>query len=55
MLGISEVISIYGLQKRFGRKLAFDLTVDAGEVYGFLGPNGASVRNYRCAWLGCPW
>ena len=33
-----------GLVKRFGRILAVDsvdLTVQAGDVYGFLGPNGA--------------
>jgi ABC-2 type transport system ATP-binding protein len=38
------VLSTYGLSKRFGEIVAvdgLDLTVHAGDVYGFLGPNGA--------------
>ena len=39
-----SVIEIEGLTKRFGEVTALqsiDLTVEAGEVFGFLGPNGA--------------
>jgi energy-coupling factor transporter ATP-binding protein EcfA2 len=39
-----DAIQTIGLTKRFGRTLALDqldLTVEAGEVFGFLGPNGA--------------
>ncbi|MCL2631979.1 MAG: ABC transporter ATP-binding protein [Coriobacteriia bacterium] len=38
------VIEAHGLKKRFGKTQALDgtdLTVNAGEVYGFIGPNGA--------------
>jgi ABC-2 type transport system ATP-binding protein len=41
---MSQVISVSGLVKTFGRTRALDgldLTVRAGEVHGFLGPNGA--------------
>jgi len=41
---MSEVISLTGLTKRFGRVQALnslDLSVQGGEVHGFLGPNGA--------------
>jgi len=40
----SEVIDTRALTKRYGSTIALDgldLTVRAGEVYGFLGPNGA--------------
>jgi ABC-2 type transport system ATP-binding protein len=40
----AAVISSHGLTKRYGPTLALDgldLSVSAGEVYGFLGPNGA--------------
>jgi hypothetical protein len=36
-------ISVVGLRKSFGQTQALDdldLTVDTGEVHGFLGPNG---------------
>ena len=39
-----DAIQTIGLTKRFGQTLALDqlnLTVTAGEVFGFLGPNGA--------------
>ena len=39
-----EPIVTRGLTKRYGELFAvreLDLTVRAGEVYGFLGPNGA--------------
>jgi ABC-2 type transport system ATP-binding protein len=39
-----DAIQTIGLTKRFGQTLALDqlnLTVAAGEVFGFLGPNGA--------------
>ncbi|GAA1057614.1 ABC transporter ATP-binding protein [Agromyces luteolus] len=41
---MSTVISIRGLEKRFGRTVALDgldLEVAQGEIHGFLGPNGA--------------
>jgi ABC-2 type transport system ATP-binding protein len=41
---MSNVISVSGLTKSFGRTRALDgldLEVQAGEVHGFLGPNGA--------------
>lgn len=41
---MSEVITIRGLEKRYGKHVALaglDLTVGEGEVYGFLGRNGA--------------
>ncbi|HEY0303052.1 MAG TPA: ABC transporter ATP-binding protein [Rhizomicrobium sp.] len=37
-------IDVHGLTKRFGRKVAVnhvDIAVPAGEVWGFLGPNGS--------------
>jgi len=40
----TAAISAEGLTKRYGQTLALDnldLTVEAGEVYGYLGPNGA--------------
>jgi len=42
--GVGTVISCSQLGKRFGRTTALDgldLEVDAGEVHGFLGPNGS--------------
>src|SRR5918912_1033407 len=41
---MTDAISVSGLVKTFGRTRALDgldLTVRAGEVHGFLGPNGA--------------
>ncbi|MDR2612976.1 MAG: ABC transporter ATP-binding protein, partial [Deltaproteobacteria bacterium] len=38
------VIVIEGLTKRYGRETvvdSLDLTVRGGEIFGFLGPNGA--------------
>jgi ABC-2 type transport system ATP-binding protein len=43
-VGAEPAVVTRGLTKRFGRLVAvdhLDLTVRAGEVYGFLGPNGA--------------
>jgi len=40
----ANVIDVRGLSKRFGDKVAvkdFDLRVQAGEIFGFLGPNGS--------------
>ena len=37
-------LSVRGLSKRFGARLAFDdvsFEIGYGEVFGFLGPNGA--------------
>lgn len=42
-----EVLDVVDLQKRFGDVRALDgldLHVRAGEVHGFLGPNGAERR-----------
>jgi ABC-2 type transport system ATP-binding protein len=39
-----EAISVRGLTRRFGRKIAveaLDLDVERGQIFGFLGPNGA--------------
>ena len=39
-----SVIAVHGLSKRFGRKIAVDnvnLTVNRGDIFGFLGPNGS--------------
>lgn len=44
MRAMSDVIAIRGLEKKYGSYTALsglDLTVQAGEVYGFLGRNGA--------------
>jgi sulfide:quinone oxidoreductase len=44
VLGAQPVIQTAGLTKRYGATLALDrldLTIEAGEIYGFLGPNGA--------------
>jgi ABC-2 type transport system ATP-binding protein len=41
---VSEVIRCRGLTKRYGSTVAvdgLDLTVEAGQVFGFLGPNGS--------------
>ncbi|MEU9277084.1 ATP-binding cassette domain-containing protein, partial [Streptomyces sp. NPDC048341] len=41
---MDEVIRCAGLTKRYGAALAvdgLDLTVGAGQVFGFLGPNGS--------------
>jgi len=43
-VGVNSPIEIAGLNKSFGRTQALDgldLTVDQGEVHGFLGPNGS--------------
>jgi ABC-2 type transport system ATP-binding protein len=41
---MTEVISCRGLTKRYGKTVAvdaLDLAVEAGQVFGFLGPNGS--------------
>ncbi|MFZ1652339.1 MAG: ABC transporter ATP-binding protein [Candidatus Nanopelagicales bacterium] len=41
---MGEVISVVGLRKSFGHTIALDgldLSVESGEVHGFLGPNGS--------------
>jgi ABC-2 type transport system ATP-binding protein len=43
-MSAQPVIDVHGLNKRFGDKHAvkdFGLQVHAGEIYGFLGPNGS--------------
>ena len=40
-------IDVHGLVKRFGKKTAVagvDIQMPRGEVWGFLGPNGADSR-----------
>jgi ABC-2 type transport system ATP-binding protein len=48
----TDVLVANGLTKRYGRTLALDrldLRVSAGEVYGFLGPNGSGkTTTIRC-------
>ena len=41
---MTAAIERHGLTKRYGARAAvnkLDLTVEAGQVFGFLGPNGA--------------
>ena len=41
---MTAAIECHGLTKRYGARVAvnqLDLTVEAGQVFGFLGPNGA--------------
>src|SRR5881398_3798509 len=43
------VIEVRGMTKRFGELTAVDhvdLTVRAGEIYGFLGPNGSGKTTF---------
>src|SRR5262245_23965887 len=44
-----HVIEVHGMTKRFGQVPAVDhvdLTVCAGEIYGFLGPNGSGKTTF---------
>src|SRR3977135_2950185 len=44
-----HVIEVRGMTKRFGELTAVDhvdLTVRAGEIYGFLGPNGSGKTTF---------
>src|SRR6266571_3233577 len=44
-----HVIEVHGMTKRFGQITAVDhvdLTVRAGEIYGFLGPNGSGKTTF---------
>ena len=44
-----HVIEVHGMTKRFGEITAVDhvdLTVGAGEIYGFLGPNGSGKTTF---------
>src|SRR5437763_8331705 len=44
-----SVIEVRGMTKRFGELTAVDhvdLTVTAGEIYGFLGPNGSGKTTF---------
>ena len=44
-----SVIDVRGMTKRFGGLTAVDhvdLTVRAGEIYGFLGPNGSGKTTF---------
>jgi ABC-2 type transport system ATP-binding protein len=43
------IIEVRGMTKRFGELTAVDhvdLTVRAGEIYGFLGPNGSGKTTF---------
>src|SRR5437763_16921218 len=43
------IIEVHGMTKRFGELIAVDhvdLTVAAGEIYGFLGPNGSGKTTF---------
>jgi ABC-2 type transport system ATP-binding protein len=44
-----HVIEVHGMTKRFGQVIAVDhvdLSVRAGEIYGFLGPNGSGKTTF---------
>src|SRR5713226_9824204 len=44
-----HVIEVHGMTKRFGQITAVDhvdLTVRAGEIFGFLGPNGSGKTTF---------
>src|SRR5438309_9440388 len=44
-----HIIEVHGMTKRFGELTAVDhvdLTVRAGEIYGFLGPNGSGKTTF---------
>src|SRR5438445_500855 len=44
-----HIIEVRGMTKRFGELIAVDhvdLTVRAGEIYGFLGPNGSGKTTF---------
>src|SRR5262249_304825 len=44
-----NVIEVHGMTKRFGEVRAVDhvdVTVRAGEIYGFLGPNGSGKTTF---------
>jgi ABC-2 type transport system ATP-binding protein len=44
-----HIIEVRGMTKRFGELTAVDhvdLTVRAGEIYGFLGPNGSGKTTF---------
>ena len=46
----AAALSVLGLGKRFGDRVAFDdvsFEIGHGEVFGFLGPNGAGKTNPR--------
>jgi ABC-2 type transport system ATP-binding protein len=43
-IGTMNVLEVDGLTKRYGQKTAVEdlsLTVQAGQIFGFLGPNGS--------------
>ncbi len=47
--GVANVLEVHGLRKRYGNIEALkgvDITVEAGEVFGFLGPNGAGKTTF---------
>ncbi len=47
MSDAAPAVYVRGLQKRYGELEAvrgIDLDVAAGEIFGFLGPNGAGTR-----------
>jgi ABC-2 type transport system ATP-binding protein len=52
---LATPLEVRGLTKRFGARVAvagIDLTVHAGDVYGFLGPNGAGKTTAMRCMLG---
>ncbi|MGO9248490.1 MAG: hypothetical protein ACLQQB_11120 [Solirubrobacteraceae bacterium] len=54
MLGVPPVIAMSGLSKDYGSGRGLfdlDLEIQRGEVFGFLGPNGAAAAVAIAGWL----
>lgn len=48
----TQIIEVSALRKRYGGKVAVEdvsFTVDQGEIFGIVGPNGAGKRRRPCS------